>query len=198
MGARSETMEDDQTPIVIPMIIWINGTFGVGKTTTAGLVAETPNWRTFDPEQVGYLLAGHLKDLEFDDFQDLPPWRALVPTVADEIISFTGCSALVAMQTVLVQSYWEELRRGLEQRDLPIFHVILDCNEEELRSRIENDEVEHQAKDWRLDHIAKYHEAREWLARSADIVIDTTHSKPSEVAEVVIAAANDRIAAQAP
>lgn len=178
------------------MIIWINGTFGVGKTTTAGLVAETQSWRTFDPEQVGYLLAGHLKDLEFDDFQELPPWRALVPAVAEEIVSYTGCSALVAVQTVLVQSYWEELQAGLEQRDLPLFHVVLDCDEDELRRRIDNDEIEHQAKDWRLDHIAKFHAAREWLTGSADIVVDTTHSKPPEVAKAVIAAVNDRIAAQ--
>jgi len=179
------------------MIIWINGTFGVGKTTTAGLVAETPSWRTFDPEQVGYLLAGHLKDLEFDDFQDLPPWRALVPAVAEEIVDFTGCSALVAVQTVLVQSYWEELRTGLKHRDLPLFHVVLDCNEDELRRRIENDAVEHQAKDWRLDHIAKFHGARDWLTRSADIVVDTTHLKPPEVAEAVITAANNWTAKQA-
>jgi len=39
------------------MIIWLNGTFGVGKTTTARELAATmPDTRLFDPEMVGYLL----------------------------------------------------------------------------------------------------------------------------------------------
>jgi adenylylsulfate kinase-like enzyme len=39
------------------VIIWMNGTFGVGKTTTAGhLVAKSDRLRLFDPEEVGYLL----------------------------------------------------------------------------------------------------------------------------------------------
>ncbi len=175
------------------MIVWINGTFGVGKTTTAGLVAETPGWRSFDPEHVGYLLAGNLRDFDFDDFQDLPPWRALVPAVVDEIFRFSNCSALVAVQTVLSESYWAELRAGLEERELPVFHVVLDCDEQELRSRIESDEVELEAKDWRLDHIAKYQQARDWLVRSADIVVNTTNATPDEVAKTVIDATNNMI-----
>jgi hypothetical protein len=39
------------------VIIWLNGTFGVGKTATALVLAETmPNARLFDAETVGYLL----------------------------------------------------------------------------------------------------------------------------------------------
>jgi adenylate kinase family enzyme len=45
------------------MIIWLNGTFGAGKTTTAReLVATTPGARLFDPELVGYLLRAILPD----------------------------------------------------------------------------------------------------------------------------------------
>ena len=94
------------------MIIWINGTFGVGKTTTANALLKGSSWRLFDPEHVGFLLAGNLRDLEFDDFQDLPPWRELVPAVADEIYRFTGPEGMVAVQTVLVADYWDELVRG--------------------------------------------------------------------------------------
>jgi len=33
-----------------PLIVWVNGTFGVGKTTTAGhLVALSERLRHFDP-----------------------------------------------------------------------------------------------------------------------------------------------------
>ena len=83
------------------MIIWINGTFGVGKTTTSEIVADTTEWRTFDPEHVGYMLAANLRDQQISDFQDLAPWRSLVPTVAEELFRFTG-QPLIAVQTVLV------------------------------------------------------------------------------------------------
>ncbi len=55
------------------MILWLNGTFGVGETTTAALIRQRePSWRLFDPEWVGYMLRAHLSDLEFRDFQLRP------------------------------------------------------------------------------------------------------------------------------
>ncbi|SEC34411.1 hypothetical protein SAMN04489727_3418 [Amycolatopsis tolypomycina] len=38
------------------MIVWLNGTFGAGKTTTAAELARLLGARTFDTEFVGYLL----------------------------------------------------------------------------------------------------------------------------------------------
>lgn len=124
------------------MIVWINGTFGVEKTTTANAILEQTDWRMFDPEHVGYLLAGNLRDLEFDDFQDLPPWRTLVRAVADEISRYTNPTAMVAVQTVMVEDYWAELMKGLTERGLPVLQVVLDCDEAELRRRIQTDEIE--------------------------------------------------------
>lgn len=93
-------------------VIWINGTFGAGKTTTAGvLVGLSEGTRLFDPEHVGYMLRANLSDQEFTDFQQLPPWRMLVPVVMDEIARLTG-DHLIAVQTVLVESYWRELEEG--------------------------------------------------------------------------------------
>ncbi len=171
------------------MIVWINGTFGVGKTTTAGLVNERTGWRQFDPEHVGYLLAGNLRDLAFDDFQDLPPWRVLVPIVADEILRFAGGPAMVAVQTVLDEAYWDELEAGLSARNRSVFHVVLDADEEALRRRIDGDRNEAQARQWRLDHLPAFVEARSWLTRSADLVIDTTDRSADEVAGLIVEAA---------
>ncbi len=42
----------------------------------------------------------NLADHEFTNFQHLPPWRTLVPVVADEVARVTG-QGLVAVQTVL-------------------------------------------------------------------------------------------------
>ena len=43
------------------MIVWLNGTFGCGKTTTAAeLCPLIPSSRLFDPETVGYMLGRNL------------------------------------------------------------------------------------------------------------------------------------------
>ncbi len=171
------------------MIVWINGTFGVGKTTTCQAILDSTDWRLFDPEHVGFLLMDNLKDVEFDDFQDLPPWRALVPAVAQEIVELTKPTAMLMPQTVFVETYWQELMQAFAERSMPVFHVALDCDEDELRRRIETDEVESQARQWRLDHIARFTEARPWLTEAADLVLDTTSMTAKEAAATIIGAA---------
>lgn len=168
------------------MIVWVNGTFGVGKTTTAAAIGDQTDWRMFDPEHVGYLLAHNLKDFEFDDFQDLAPWRTLVPLVADEIHRFTASSVTMAVQSVLSEEYWNQLSDGFRRRSTPVMHVVLDCDEGELRRRIEADEIEHEALQWRLDHIPRFRQARPWLMASADLVVDTTDLDPTEVAARIV------------
>ena len=97
------------------VIIWLNGTFGAGKTTTGmRLAGRLANARLFDPEEVGYLLMRTLEDHEFRDFQDLAPWRELVPVFTEKIALFTG-QHLIAVQTVLREEYWQELTAGFER-----------------------------------------------------------------------------------
>lgn len=51
------------------MLVWINGTFGVGKTTTArAVVARSDRHRIFDPESVGDMLVQSLRGVEITDF----------------------------------------------------------------------------------------------------------------------------------
>ncbi|MGW4522419.1 hypothetical protein [Amycolatopsis sp. NPDC004378] len=59
------------------MIVWLNGTFGAGKTTTARALAALLGARTFDTEFVGYLLRTAFPE-PAGDFQHLPLWRQLV------------------------------------------------------------------------------------------------------------------------
>lgn len=169
------------------MIVWLNGTFGVGKSTTARQMRQlAPEWRLFDPEHVGYLLSSQLPDLEFDDFQDLPPWRRLVPQVAREIVSLTE-SDLIAVQSVLVERYWRELARGMAEVELPLVHVVLDADPDTLIARIRADEEERSAEQWRLEHVEEYRDARGWMFDAADLVVDTTGLEPADVAARVLA-----------
>lgn len=64
------------------VIIWLNGAFGAGKTTTCShLVRLVPGAHVFDTEQVGFML-GHVlhEAVPVRDFQEWPPggrspWR---------------------------------------------------------------------------------------------------------------------------
>ena len=60
------------------MIIWINGAFGVGKTSVANRLSELlSNSYIFDPEATGEYIWDNLpKELSRNgDFQDIPMWR---------------------------------------------------------------------------------------------------------------------------
>jgi shikimate kinase len=176
------------------VIIWLNGTFGAGKTTTARqLAGRLDNARHFDPELVGYLLMTALGDHEFKDFQDLPPWRELVPVFTEKIASFTG-QHLIAVQTVLREDYWRELAQGFRRIPLDIFHVLLHVDSDALTKRIKADEVEAEACQWRLDHVSDYERSRPWMESAADLVIDATHLPVIDVAEQIAAEAEKRIA----
>jgi 2-phosphoglycerate kinase len=97
------------------MIIWLNGTFGVGKTTTsAGLIEALPDSRIFDSEDVGDMLRPVLNSVPVVDFQEWTPWRGLVVETAAQVLDYVG-GTLVIPQTVLVESYWREIRSGLER-----------------------------------------------------------------------------------
>lgn len=170
------------------MIIWLNGTFGAGKTTTANaLEASWPNSRQFDPEWVGFALARNLADQSFTNFQDLSPWRPLVVEMMDQIIQLTQQN-VIAVQTVLNPDYWSEVRDGLEGRGHRLFHVVLDCDESILRKRIENDEVESGARDWRMGHLAEYASRKPWMVEAADLVVPTDGLTPEQTADLIVRA----------
>jgi predicted kinase len=174
------------------VIVWVNGTFGAGKTTVSRLVAErVPGLRLFDPEYVGYLLRANLSDHPVRDFRDWESWRVLTPVVADELGRFTG-QGLVAPQTVLEEDYWDELVRGLSDRGHDVLHVLLEADEATMRARIEADAEEAKARTWRLAHLSTYAEARTWMVRRADLVVDTTDLTAVQVADRVCAAVRSR------
>jgi len=180
------------------MIVWLNGTFGVGKTTTAETIKErAPEWRLFDPEWVGYMLRANLSDLKFSDFQELPPWRRLVPHVAREIVDLTGDN-LIAVQSVLRRPFWNELCDGLAKEGLEVFHVVLDADAQTLRQRIAGDQAFQQAiatgrvdpggQVFRLEHVDMYVEERAWMTEAADLVIDTVALDPGGTADLILKA----------
>ncbi|MBM9510653.1 AAA family ATPase [Actinacidiphila acididurans] len=168
------------------MIIWLNGTFGAGKTTTAKeLAARIPDARIFDAEKVGEML-WHVLGVPERDFQDFPPWRGLVVETARQLLDYVG-GTLVVPQTVLVEQYWQEIRAGLREAGIPVHHFLLHTSQDRLVERIETDAKPESvtARQWRLDHLADYERSLSWLRRTAE-VIDTTEIVPARVAEIIM------------
>jgi gluconate kinase len=166
------------------MIIWLNGTFGSGKTTTAGeLVPLVPGARLFDAEQVGYMLRHVLSSEPVKDFQDWTPWRGLVVQTAAQVLDYVG-GTLVVVQSVLVRQYWTEIRDGLAAAGIPVRHFVLDSDHDTLVRRIEGDTPA--IRKWRLDHLPDYREALSWLREEAEIV-DTAGIAPADVARSIAA-----------
>ena len=172
------------------MIVWLNGTHGVGKTTTSVLVQELiPDSRVFDAEKIGEMLMDVRPGLPpTDNFQHWPPWRPLVVETARRILDYTG-GTLVMPMTVLVESYWREISEGFAVHDIVVRHFVLHADQDTLRQRIDNDAALGPSP-FRFQHVDAYREAYEgWLGREAE-VIDTTGRVPVECARQIASAIN--------
>ncbi|GHA35357.1 ATP/GTP-binding protein [Streptomyces tauricus] len=181
------------------MIVWINGAFGAGKTTTAReLIDLIPNSTLFDPELIGTGLAHLLpakRLAEVGDFQDLPIWRRLVVDTAAAMLSELG-GVLVVPMTLLRQDYRDEIFGGLASRRIAVRHVLLAPAETILRERIAGREVppdlpdgEIRVRQWSYDQIEPYRAALAgWLTADAHPVDNgtlTPYESAVRVAEAV-------------
>lgn len=165
-----------------PVIVWLNGTHGVGKTTTGALLQQLiPGSHVLDAEKVGETLMDIKPALpRTDNFQHWPPWRPLVVETARRVLDYTG-GTLVMPMTVLVEQYWREISAGLAAHELPVHHYVLHADQHVLRQRIQGDTLLGPSS-FRMTHLKPYAEAaRTWLHRDAEVV-DTTHLKPEHVA----------------
>lgn len=167
------------------MIVWLNGTHGAGKTTTSALVQQLlPDAQVLDAEKVGEVLMDIKPGLPAtDNFQHWAPWRPLVVETARRVLEFTG-GTLVMPMTVLVESYWREIRAGLAVHGIPIRHFVLHADQATLRDRIQNDKVLGPST-FRFAYLEPYADAaRTWLHNEAE-VIDTTHITPGQAAQQI-------------
>ncbi|MBY8341567.1 NUDIX domain-containing protein [Streptomyces spinosirectus] len=180
-------------------VVWINGAFGAGKTTTAReLIELIPNSTLFDPEVIGAALAHLLppKHLaEVGDHQDLPIWRRLVIDTAAAMLAELGGTLVIPM-TLLRQEYRDEIFGGLAARRIAVRHVLLAPAETILRERIARREVppdlpdgEIRVRQWSYDHIEQYRAALgSWLASDAhpvDTSALTAYQAAVRIAEAV-------------
>jgi hypothetical protein len=165
------------------MIVLLNGPFGVGKTTTAGLLARRiPRAVVYDPEKIGFVFRRAVRPVyRVADYQDLRLWRRL--TIWGGWLLRRGLRRqLIVPMAVLRADYFSELTAGLRKADPDLRCVRLTVREEPLRRRILA-RRDRGAAAWRLARMAS------GLVLAADdtfgVAVSTDNRTTAEVADAV-------------
>lgn len=142
------------------MILWINGTFGSGKTQTAAeLHQRIPDSYIYDPENVGYWIrANEPKSLQADNFQDEPLWRSVNRDMLLHLNANYNGLILVPM-TLVSPQYYEEIITSLRNQGVDIRHFLLYPSQETIKKRLAfRGEGEHS---WAWQQIGRCYKAFE-------------------------------------
>jgi hypothetical protein len=100
----------------------INGAFGIGKTTVAGLIRRAvPGSLVYDPELMGWALERlsrwiHMRGAGTDDFQDIELWRK--STVAGaRLVRAVARGPVVVPMAFSRRDYFDEVVAGMSVLD---------------------------------------------------------------------------------
>lgn len=165
----------------------LNGSFGVGKTTTAqALLDVIPNALLYDPEQVGYLARAITKEArsiaeETADFQDIRIWRPLVVAAAEQLIRHYARPLIVPM-TLANPAYLDEIKNGFSAFDRQVYHFCLTASLQTIHSRLRERGDSPESWCWRkaIEYAPMFSDAR------YAIHIDAEHNAPSEVISQIL------------
>lgn len=116
------------------MIIWINGSFGVGKTTTAEKLKEKlDNSIIYDPENVGMFLLNTYPRKE-NDFQDYELWRMINYEILKKLDK--EFKIIIVPMTITNMQYYDEIIGRLENEGINIKHFILIASKKNIIKRL--------------------------------------------------------------
>ena len=124
------------------MIIWLNGSFGVGKTTIAYKLKEKINNSIiYDPEEIGTFLENTLPTKK-DDFQDYELWRIL----NYEILKYHSSkyNTIIVPMTITNEFYYDEIVGRLIKENVVVKEFILIASKDTIIKRLdkkENDNI---------------------------------------------------------
>jgi len=181
------------TGYLVPVIIWLNGGFGAGKTTLAEeLHRRLPHAVVYDPEDVGVMLWKWMRPN--GDFQHLPSWRELVVATALSLRRHHADTLIVPM-TLIRDAYRAEIFGGLAAAGEEVLHVFLDLDAGVLRQRLNarvvyaaDPKVDQSAREFCLSHVDAAVDA---AARQPDgtLMLRSDRLTPAELADEVLARA---------
>ncbi|MGW3344926.1 AAA family ATPase [Nonomuraea rubra] len=118
------------------MLVWINGTFGVGKTQTASeLHRRLPGSVVCDPEHVGLGLHRMTPPALRSDFQLHPAWRQGVFEVLDLVLGKQQ-GVVIAPMTLTEPAYYDEILGRLREAGHEVRHFALLADRETVLARL--------------------------------------------------------------
>jgi predicted kinase len=178
----------------VPVIIWINGGFGAGKTTLAQeLHRRLPDAVVYNPEDVGLMLWKWIPPN--GDFQHLPSWRELVVATALSLRRHHAQTLIVPM-SLIRDAYRAEILGGLADAGEEVLHVFLKADAGVLRERLNarvthpsNPEWDQAAREFGMTGVD------EMVAAAArqpggTLMLRSDRLTPAELADEVLAAAD--------
>lgn len=146
------------------MIVMINGSFGVGKTTVAGLLRGVlPGSAVYDPEWAGIALMRVAKwaaSKGAEDFQDIGLWRkSAVAGVG--LFRFIFPGPVIVPMTFSRRDYFDEVVAGLRRLDPEVRVFCLKASLPTVKKRLEGrgDEIEGPGARWIARRIVECAEA---------------------------------------
>ena len=169
------------------MVIFINGSFGIGKTTVSRILRERlPHSTIYDPEPIGVVLLTLARlwpsAARVDDFQDLRVWSS-VSLHAIGLIRSVRRIVIVPMAFSNV-SYLQRFLSYMRSRDSATFHFCLTAPLAVVRERLAAREVRG-ATAWQIrrsEECCAEHHAPEFAEHIA-----TEGRSPQEVADEIVA-----------
>ncbi|WP_166404614.1 AAA family ATPase [Labedella endophytica] len=118
------------------MLIWINGTFGVGKTHVAHeLRRKLPGSTVSDPELPGFGIQRMYPPSLRTDFQDTPWWTPTVLGVLSDLTARHPGPVIVPM-TLADPARFAEIVGGLRSAGVDTRHVALLASRRTIRRRV--------------------------------------------------------------
>ena len=117
------------------MVIWINGCFGVGKTTIAEELNKTlKNSFIYDPENLGAFLRDNLK-YEYKDFQEYVLWRRLNYIIISDLMKHYD--NIIIPMTLTNKKYYDQILGKLKKIDVNVIHIILEAEKNAIKNRLD-------------------------------------------------------------
>ena len=117
-------------------VVWLNGAFGVGKTTVAERLArEWPHAALFDPEPLARLIRDAVPAEQApDDYQDLPLWRRTTVHVVAGLAE--SSKVVIVPMTLIDKRYFEEIVGALRSGSESVHHYALTARPATIRRRL--------------------------------------------------------------
>lgn len=135
------------------MIIWIDGAYGVGKSTLAEkLHGLLPNSSIFDAENVGNAVRDNMPQSVYysETFEGYPLWFHVCNELLTELTDRFDGAVLVPMTLTRRESF-ARFAEPLRSKEIEIVHVLLESSKEVIHDRIlargENEDC------WCMRHI---------------------------------------------